>query len=71
MKPQDKVEKVFTLSAYEGGAHRITGEVTKEKVKWDMLSIEESLSPLSSMINEFFQWPLGTQIKVTMEVEKQ
>ena len=58
-----KIEKVFTLSAYEQGRHRVAGWVKSQQE----LSFAESLSPLHYMIECFHLRPLGTKIKVTME----
>lgn len=65
-----KVEQVLTLSVYEGGMHRVKGKVTGENKKWGMLSFAQSMSPVHFMIQEFKDVPLGTKIKVTMEVVK-
>jgi hypothetical protein len=58
-----KIEKVFTLSSYEGGMHRTKGWISDDRTT----SFAESLSPLSWMIRAFSLRPLGTKIKVTME----
>ncbi len=57
-----KIEKVFTLSSYEGGRHRVDGWVDDGNA-----SFAESLSPMHLMIEAFKYRPLGTKIKVTME----
>jgi hypothetical protein len=57
-----KIEKVFTLSCYEGGTHRIKGWLNDGEA-----SFAESLSPMHKMIDSFCYRPLGTKIKVTME----
>ena len=59
-----KIEKVFTLSSYEGGGHRTSGWVNEDKGR---ASFAESLSPMTLMIEAFKYRPLGTRIKVTME----
>lgn len=56
-----KVEKVFTLSSYEGGTHRIKGFVQEGHI-----SFKESFGPLHLMIESFKYRPLGTKIEVTM-----
>ena len=57
-----KIQKVFTLSAYESGCHRTTGWADESRI-----SFAESLSPMEAMISAFRLRPLGTKIKVTME----
>ena len=57
-----RISKTFTLSAYEGGGHRITGWADDSRI-----SFAESLSPMEAMIRAFYLRPLGTKIKVTME----
>ena len=57
-----KIEKVFTLSCYENGTHRVSGYVDGGGA-----SFKESLSPLNIMIDAFKFRPLGSKIKVTME----
>jgi len=57
-----KIEKVFTLSVYEGGRH-----ITQGWVNDGNISFAESLSPMHLMVDSFKYRPLGTKIKVTME----
>lgn len=61
--------RIFTLSVYDRGAHRISGRVSSTDKKYSKKSFAESLSPLTFMINEI-KAPLGTKIRVTMEVLK-
>ncbi len=59
-----KIEKTFSLSAYEGGMHRSKGYVDEEK---GTICFSSSWSPLHKMVEAFSFRPLGTRIKVTME----
>lgn len=65
-----KVSTKCTLSVYENGDHRVSGEITKENIENEALSFSESFGPLIFMVNEFHEFPLGTIIKVTMEVQE-
>ena len=58
-----KIEKVLTLSSYEGSHHKVEGWLEND----GKASFAESLSPLHFMIRAFAHRPLGTKIRVTME----
>lgn len=63
-----KIEETLTLSVYQIGHHRREGKATKEDKKWNRMSFGESFSPLRYMVQSFSDLPLGTKIRVTMEV---
>jgi len=55
------VERIFTLSSYDGSTHRVDGNLPENP------SFGDSFSPLVTMIKSFSGLPTGTKIKVTME----
>lgn len=63
-----KTENILTLSAFQYGQHRTDGPVLEADIEQERLSFFESLAPIKNMIQEFKDYPLGTKIKVTMEV---
>lgn len=65
-----RVSKVFTLSVYNDGQHKIKGKRSIDDYKYGRSSFAESLSPLGFMIDRLNDHPLGTKIKVTMSVIK-
>jgi hypothetical protein len=64
-----QVTETFTLSRYDGGKQIKTGVIPKGFES--QASFSETLGPLVSMIRQFAGLPLGTKIKVTMEVENE
>jgi len=66
-----KIERTFHLSVYRGGNHITKGYAQDIDPLYDHdMSFWESLSPLNDMITAFKHLPLGTRIKVIMEVDK-
>ncbi len=65
-RKKKKVVRIFTLSAYDG-MHYTQG--TLDPAHKDRAAFAESFSPLIKMIERFVAYPLGTKIRVTMEVK--
>lgn len=57
-----KIQKIFTLSEYKNGTHKVNGWIDDGDA-----SFAESFSPLHLMVESFKYRPLGIRIRVTME----
>ena len=68
IRKQRKVVRVLTLSAYDGGRHYTSGQLDSSRAS--LASFNESMSPIFEMVRRLAGYPLGTKIKVTMEVAK-
>ena len=61
---------MFTLSTYAYGKHVVHGPSYDSDVEEGRFDFAETLIQIKRMIQFFNGLPLGTKIKVTMEVEE-
>lgn len=64
-----KINKILTLSTYSYGKHNISGRMKKTDIENKRVSFAESFTPILDMLLKFEDFPLGSKVKVTLEID--